>query len=46
MNEKFIKLKIAEVVNKRLYNKKIIEENLYKKATAEINKLIFQESKK
>lgn len=46
MNERYIKLKIEAVVNKLLYNKNIIEKNLYEETSKKIDKLLFEENKK
>ncbi len=41
MKEKYIKLKIEYVVNKILYEKKIIEKNMYEETAKKIDKLLF-----
>ena len=46
MNERYIKLRIEAVVNKLLYNKKIIEKNLYEETSKKLDKLLFEENKK
>lgn len=46
MNERYIKLKIEEVVNKLLYKKKVIEKNIYEETSKKLDKLLFEESKK
>lgn len=46
MNERYIKLKIEAVVNKLLYNKNIIEKNLYEETSKKLDKLLFEENKK
>ena len=46
MNERYIKLKIEEVVNKLLYKKKVIEKNIYEETSKKLDKLLFEENKK
>ena len=46
MNERYIKLRIEAVVNKLLYNKNIIEKNLYEETSKNLHKLLFEENKK
>ncbi len=46
MNERYIKLRIEAVVNKLLYNKNIIEKNLYEETSKKLDKLLFEENKK
>ena len=46
MNERYINLKIEAVVNKLLYNKNIIEKNLYEETSKKLDKLLFEENKK
>lgn len=46
MNERYIKLKIEAVVNKLLYNKNIIEKNIYEETSKKLDKLLFEENKK
>lgn len=46
MNERYIKLKIEEVVNKLLYKKNVIEKNVYKETSKKLDKLLFEEDKK
>lgn len=46
MNERYIKLRIEAVVNKLLYNKNIIEKNLYEETSKRLDKLLFEENKK
>lgn len=46
MNERYIKLRIEAVVNKVLYNKNIIEKNLYEETSKKLDKLLFEENKK
>lgn len=46
MNEIYIQLKIEMVINKLLYQKNIIEKNLYEETSKKIDKLLFDENKK
>ena len=46
MEEKYIKLKIEAVINKILYKKKIIDENLFENTSKKIDKLIWKEKNK
>lgn len=46
MEEKYIKLKIEAVVNKILYNKNIIDKNLFENTSKKIDELIYKELKK
>ena len=46
MKDRYIKLKIELVVNKLLYNKNIIDKNLYEQTSKKIDKLLFEENKK
>lgn len=46
MNERYIKLRIEAVVNKVLYNKNIIEKNIYEETSKKLDKLLFEENKK
>ncbi len=45
MDDRYIKLKIESVVNKLLYEKNIIDKNLYEQVSAKIDKLIFNQNK-
>lgn len=46
MNERYIKLKIEAIVNKLLFNKNIIEKNIYEETSKKLDKLLFEENKK
>lgn len=46
MNEKYLKLKIEYVVNKLLYQKNVIDKNLFQKTSKKLERLIFEENKK
>ena len=46
MNEKYLKLKIESVVNKILYEKNIIDKNVFEKTYTKLDKLMFEENKK
>ena len=46
MNEKYLKLKIESVVNKILYEKNIIDKNVFEKTSTKLDKLIFEKNKK
>ena len=46
MNERYIKLRIEAVVNKVLYNKNIIEKNIYEETSKKLDKVLFEENKK
>ena len=46
MNEKYLKLKIDSVVNKILYEKNIIDDNVCEKTSTKLDKLMFEENKK
>lgn len=46
MNEKYVKLQIESVVNKLLYQKNIIEKNVFEETNTKLDKLIFEENKK
>ena len=46
MNEKYLKLKIEYVVNKLLYQKNVIDKNLFQKTSKKLERLIFEEKKK
>ncbi len=46
MEDKYIKLKMEMVVNKILYNKKIINKDIFEKASKELEKLLFIERQK
>jgi|GEM_PF-4961024 len=45
MNERYIKLQIESIVNKILYNKKVIEKDLYDQTSKKLDKLIFEANK-
>ena len=44
MQDKYIVLKIESVVNKILYNKNVIDKNLYEKTQEQIDRSISQQS--
>lgn len=44
MNEKYLKLKIEESVNTILYNKNIIDKNIFEKISLELEKLMLEEN--
>ena len=46
MKDKYIKLKMEMVVNKILYNKKIINKDIFEKTSKELEKLLFIEKQK
>lgn len=46
MNERYIKLQIEAIVNKLLYQKKVIEKNKYEEVSVKLDKLLFEENKK
>ena len=46
MNEKYLKLKIESVVNKILYEKNIIDKNVFYFFSTKLDKLMFEENKK
>ena len=46
MNEKYLKLKIEEVVNKILYKKNVIDKNIFEKTSLKLDKLMFEKNKK
>lgn len=46
MNERYIKLQIESIVNKLLYQKKVIEKNKQEEVSVKIDKLLFEENKK
>ena len=46
MNERVIQLKIETVVNKLLYNKNIIQKELYEETSKKIDRLLFEQAKK
>ena len=46
MNEKYLKLKIESVVNKILYEKNIIDKNVFEKTSTKLDKLMFEKNKK
>lgn len=46
MNEKYLKLKIESVVNKILYEKNIIDKNVFEKTSAKLDKLMFEGNEK
>lgn len=46
MNERYVKLQIESVVNKILYQKNIIEKEIYQETSKKLDKLLFEESKK
>lgn len=46
MNEKYLKLKIESVVNKLLYKKNVIDKNIFRRTSAKLDKLMFEENKK
>ena len=46
MQDRYIKLKIEYVVNNLLYEKDVIDKNLYERVSKKIDKLLFEENKK
>lgn len=46
MNEKYLELKIEFVINKILYEKNLIDKNIYEKTSIKLDKLMFEEEKK
>ena len=46
MEDRYIKLKIEYVVNNLLYEKDVIDKNLYEQVLKKIDKLLFEENKK
>ena len=46
MEDRYIKLKIEYVVNNLLYEKDVIDKNLYEQVSKKIDKLLFEENKK
>ena len=46
MKDRYIKLKIEYVVNNLLYEKDVIDKNLYEQVSKRIDKLLFEENKK
>lgn len=46
MNERYVKLQMQAIVNKLLYEKDIIERELYEQTSKKIDKLLFEENKK
>ena len=46
MEDRYIKLKIEYVVNNLLYEKDVIDKNLYEQTSKKIDKLLFEENKK
>lgn len=46
MNERYIKLQIESIVNKLLYQKKVIEKNKQEEVSVKLDKLLFEENKK
>lgn len=46
MQEKYFRLKIEFTINKILYNKKLIDKNVFDKTVMKLNKLIFENNKK
>ena len=46
MEDRYIKLKIEYVVNKLLYEKDVIDKNVYEQVSKKIDKLLFEENKK
>lgn len=46
MNERYIKLQIESIVNKLLYQKKVIEKNKYDEVSIKLDKMLFEENKK
>lgn len=45
MEDRYIKLKIEYVVNNLLYEKDVIDKNLYEQVSKRIDKLLFEEKK-
>lgn len=46
MKERYMKYKIEAIVNKILYEKKIIDQELYKETSAKLDRLLFDFDKK
>lgn len=46
MNERYIMLQMETIVNKLLYQKKVIEKNKYDEVSVKLDKLLFEENKK
>lgn len=46
MNERYIKLQIETIVNKLLYQKKVIEKNKYDEVSIKLDKMLFEQNKK
>ena len=46
MEDRYIMLKIEYVVNDLLYEKDVIDKNLYEQVSKKIDKLLFEENKK
>ncbi len=46
MNEKYIKLKIEYIINKILYEKNIIEKDMYNYTSKKLDKLLYEQKNK
>ena len=46
MNEKYIKLKIEYIINKILYEKNIIEKDMYNYTAKKLDKLLYEKKNK
>lgn len=46
MNEKYIKLKIEYIINKILYEKNIIEKDMYNYTAKKLDKLLYEQKNK
>ncbi len=46
MNEKYFKLKIESIINKTLYDKNVIDKDIYEKMSLKLEKLLFEAKKK
>ena len=46
LEDRYIKLKIEYIINKLLYEKYVIDKNLYEQASKKIDRLLFEENKK
>ncbi len=44
-NKKYSKLKIESIINKILYDKNLIDKDVYEKMSLELEKLLFKEKK-
>lgn len=46
MNERYVKLQMESIVNKILYKKSIIDNDIYQETSKKLDKLLFEENKK